>query len=120
LTDRAVRLEHFIGDSFRDPAIRDLLARIHAAPHPEMTMDTREHFGAEVRVTLTDGRVLVQTVRQAVGRGSDDPLPPALLEAKFLDCATHVLPPDKARALLTTLRRLQDAATINDVTQAMM
>jgi len=120
LTDRAVKLEHFIGDSFRDPAIRDLLPRIHAAPHPEMRMDSREHFGAEVRVTLTDGRVLVQKVRQAVGRGSGDPLPAELLEAKFLDCASLALPAAAARALLTILRGLQEVATVGSVTQAMV
>jgi 2-methylcitrate dehydratase PrpD len=107
LTDRAVKLEHFIGDSFRDPAVRDLLPRIHAAPHPEMSMDSREHFGAEVRVTLKDGRVLVQAVRQAAGRSSNDPLPAGLLEAKFLDCASRALPAGKARELLALLRGLE-------------
>jgi 2-methylcitrate dehydratase PrpD len=124
LTDRAVKLEHFIGDSFRDPAIRALLPRIHAAPHPEMNMDTRDHFGAEVRVTLKDGRVQTQKVRQAVGRGSADPLPPALLEAKFVDCASLVLPPGlasgAARALLSVLRGLEAVPTIASVTQAML
>jgi 2-methylcitrate dehydratase PrpD len=120
LTDRAVKLEHFIGDSFRDAAIRALLPRIHAAPHPEMSMDSREHFGAEVRVTLKDGRVLAQKVRQAVGRGSDDPLPTALLEAKFLDCASHVLAASAARELLGVLRGLEQVATIGGVTQMMV
>jgi 2-methylcitrate dehydratase PrpD len=120
LTDRAVKLEHFIGDSFRDPAIRDLLPRIHAAPHPEMSMDSSEHLGAEVRVTLTDGRVLAQKVRQAVGCGSADPLPEALLEAKFLDCASLVLPADAAGGLLTMLRGLERVTTIGSVTRAMV
>jgi 2-methylcitrate dehydratase PrpD len=120
LSDRAVKLEHFIGDSFRDPAIRDLLPRIHAAPHPEMSMDSSEHFGAEVRVTLTDGRVLAQKVRQAVGRGSADPLPAELLEAKFLDCASLVLPADATEALLRVLRGLENVATIGDLTRAMV
>jgi 2-methylcitrate dehydratase PrpD len=120
LTDRAVKLEHFIGDSFLDPAVRALLPRIQAAPHPEMSMDSREHFGAEVRVTLKDGRVFAQKVRQAMGRGSNDPLPPALLEAKFLDCASRALPANAARDLLVMLRNLQDAATIGSITQAMV
>jgi 2-methylcitrate dehydratase PrpD len=120
LTDRAVKLEHFIGDSFRDADIRALLPRIHAAPHPEMRMDSREHFGAEVRVTLKDGRVLAQAVRQAVGRGSADPLPAALLEAKFLDCASRVLPAAAAGELLGVLRNLEAVAAIGDVTHAMV
>jgi 2-methylcitrate dehydratase PrpD len=120
LTDRAVKLEHFIGDSFRDPAIRALLPRIHAAPHPEASMDSREHFGAELRVTLTDGRVLAQKVRQAMGRSSDDPLPPALLEAKFLDCASRALPAARARELLGMLRGLESVAPFGSITRAMV
>ena len=119
LADRRVVLEHFEGDAYRAPAIRALLPRIHAAPIPEATMNTSEHFGATVQVTLTDGRVLSQTVRRAVGRGSDDPLPTELVEAKFIDCATRVLPPGTARGLLTLLRGLDGVADINSVTQAM-
>ena len=118
LTDRAVKLEHFMGDSFRDPAIGALLPRIHAAPHPDMRMDSGEHLGAEVRVTLTDGRMLTRRVQQAMGRGSDDPLPAALLEAKFLDCASLALPPATARKLLTTLRELEKAPNIASVISA--
>jgi 2-methylcitrate dehydratase PrpD len=120
LTHGRVALEHFAGDAYLDPAIRTLLQRIHAAPHPEMTMDSSEHFGAEVRVTLTDGSVLAQKVRQAVGRGSADPLPVALLEAKFLDCASRVLPAGSARGLLTMLRGLEGVANLGSVTQAMV
>ncbi|HEY3846551.1 MAG TPA: MmgE/PrpD family protein [Acetobacteraceae bacterium] len=119
LTDRAVKLEHFIGDSFCDPTIRALLPRIHAAPHPEMRMNSGEHFGAELRVTLTDGRVLAQKVRQAMGRSSDDPLPPALLEAKFLDCASRALPAGRARELLGMLRGLESVAPFGSIARAM-
>ncbi len=109
LTNRAVKLEHFVGDTYRDPDVQALLPRIHAAPHPEMRMDNSgEHFGAEVRVTLTDGRVLAQRVRQAIGRGVANPLPAELLEAKFLDCASRVLPEAKAQRLLTLLRGLEE------------
>ena len=40
LLDRRVALEHFDGDSYREPAIRALLPRIHAAPHHEMPSPT--------------------------------------------------------------------------------
>jgi 2-methylcitrate dehydratase PrpD len=33
LTDRAIRIEHFEGDAFRDPAIRAILPRVHAAAY---------------------------------------------------------------------------------------
>ena len=48
------------------------------------------------------------------------PFTAALLEAKFLDCASRALTADAARALLTTLRSLEEAATIDSVTATMV
>ena len=113
LIDRAVKLEHFFDDTYRDAAVQALLPRIYAAPHPEMRMDNSgEHFGAEVRVTLTDGRVLTQRVGQAIGRGAANPLPLELLEAKFLDCASRALPEAKARRLLAVLRGIETVGNL--------
>ena len=120
LLDRRVSLEHFEGDSFRDPAIRALLPRIHAAPHPEMPMASTEHFGAEVRVTLTDGRVLTAKVARPLGRGPENPLPMELLEAKFLNCATRALPMDAAERLLAVLRGVDTVVDVRRVTDAMV
>jgi 2-methylcitrate dehydratase PrpD len=120
LLDRRVSLEHFEGASFRDPAIRALLPRIHAAPHPEMSMTSTEHFGAEVRATLTDGRVLSARVARPLGRGPENPLSADLLEAKFLNCATRALPVEAAERLLSILDKLNDAADIHCVTSAMV
>jgi len=120
LLDRRVSLEHFEGDSFRDPAVRALLPRIHAAPHPSMSMASAEHFGAEVRVTLVDGRMLKAEVTRPLGRGPENPLPPELLEAKFLSCATRALSQDAAARLLTTLRKIHDVADIHRVTDLMV
>src|SRR5438270_2016840 len=74
-----IRLEDFEGEAFRDAAARALMQRVHAAPHPEMgpqgDKTGGEHLGAEVRVTLDDGRVLAKRVGAALGRGPDNPLP---------------------------------------------
>jgi 2-methylcitrate dehydratase PrpD len=120
LLDRRVSLEHFIGDSFRDADVRAVLPRIHAAPHPEMSMASTEHFGAEVRVTLTDGRVLTMKVARPLGRTTENPLPAELLEAKFLNCAARALPMETAERLLAMLRTLEAVADINELTAAMM
>ncbi len=113
-------LEHFEDDSVRDPAIRALLPRIHAAPHPEMSMASTEHFGAEVRVTLMDGRVVSAKVARPLGRGPGNPLPMELLEAKFLNCATRALTMDSAERLLAALRRVDTVADVRLVTDAMV
>jgi 2-methylcitrate dehydratase PrpD len=119
LLDCRVSLEHFEGDTFRDPAIRALLPRIHAAPHPDMSMASTEHFGAEVKAALTDGRVLTAKVARPLGRGPENPLPVELLEAKFLNCAARALPMDAAERLLVLLRGLDSASDIRGVTSAM-
>src|ERR1700733_5730951 len=120
LLDRRVSLEHFEGDSFRDPAIRALLPRIHAAPHPEMSMASTEHFGAEVKAALTDGRVLTAKVARPLGRGPENPLPIELLEAKFLNCAARALPMVAAERLLATLCDLDGVSDVRSVTDAML
>jgi 2-methylcitrate dehydratase PrpD len=120
LLSRRVSLEHFEGDSFRDPAIRALLRRIHAAPHPDMSMASTQHFGAEVRVKLTDGRVLSKAVERPLGRGPTHPLPDDLLEAKFLNCAARALPMDAAEKLLEVLRTLDSAMDMRNVMAAMV
>jgi 2-methylcitrate dehydratase PrpD len=120
LLDGRVSLEHFEGEAFREPAIRALLPRIHAAPHPEMAMSSSEHFGAEVRATLTNGRVLTAAVKRPLGRGPGNPLPAELLEAKFLNCATRALSMETAEKLLTVLRDVDSAADVSVVTDAMV
>jgi hypothetical protein len=56
-----------------------------------------------VRVTLTDGRVLVREAHGARGY-PEKPPSPAELEAKFLSCATRAVPESEARATLARLR----------------
>jgi len=120
LLHRGVSIEHFEADAYRDPDVQMLLPRIHAAPHPEMHMDTSEHFGAEIRITLTDGRVLTQAVERPLGRGPENPLPVDLLEAKFLDCTQRVLSGRQAHTLLAMLHDLDGIVELNQVTGAML
>jgi hypothetical protein len=85
-----------------------------------MSMDSTEHFGAEVRVTLIDGRVLTARVARPLGRGPENRLPTELLEAKFLNCAARALAIEVAETLLRTLRRLDAVTDMREVTQAMV
>jgi len=55
--------------------IRELMSRIHAAPHPQMKMASTEHFGSEIRLHLKDGRVVSGTTDRPLGRGPTKPLP---------------------------------------------
>ena len=52
------------------------------------------HFGGAVQVTLRDGTVETARVEQALGRTSDNPVPPERLRRKFELCAATVLRDD--------------------------
>lgn len=112
LAEGRVVLSHFMGDAYSDPAIRALLPRIEAAPHPAMAMADTAHFGAEIRVLTKDGRELAHKVDRPAGRTAENPLPEAVLEAKFLDCAARSLRPEAARRALDLLRRLDTLADV--------
>jgi len=119
LVSRQIGIEHFEGDAYRDPTIRSLLPRIEATPQAAVDVDLSLHFGADVRVTLADGRVLTQHIPRPLGRGPDVPLPPDLLEMKFLNCAGRALPSDASQALLTSLRGIEGINSIGGLTGAM-
>ena len=119
LTDRRVSIEHFEGGSYRDPAVQAVLKRVHAAPHPDMKMDTFEHFGAEVRITRKDGSTLTRKVYRPLGRGPENPLPTELLEAKFANCAERAMSGNQVPELLARLRTLETLATVRELTDLM-
>jgi 2-methylcitrate dehydratase PrpD len=112
LTDRAIRIEHFEGDAFRDPAVRAILPRVQAAAYDTTQFPADQHFGAEVKVTTTDGRVLSGKIDEALGRTSAHPLPTDRLREKFENCVTRVLPGSRATALADMIERLE---TVSDM-----
>lgn len=116
LLDGKVVIEHFEGEAYRDPAIRQMLARIHAATYTTAQFPADNHFGAEVRVTLRSGTVLAQKVDQPFGRTSRNPLPPALLKEKFVNCASRALPGDDVERLHAALAALETVGDIREVT----
>jgi 2-methylcitrate dehydratase PrpD len=112
-----ISLEHFAGDAYRDRDVQALLPRIHAAPHPDMSMASTDHFGGEVQIRTRDGRRLSAKVDRPLGRGPEKPLPRSRLEAKFLDCATSALKPTAARRALQTIGRFDELADIGELTK---
>jgi 2-methylcitrate dehydratase PrpD len=112
LTDRAIRIEHFAGDAVRDPAVRAILPRVHAAAYDTTQFPADQHFGAEVKVTTRDGQVLSGKVEEALGRTSANPLPAERLREKFENCVARALPGSHAAALADMIERLE---TVSDM-----
>ncbi len=107
LIDGDIGIEHFEGDAWRDQRVRQLMTRVHSTVHRPGQFAPDNHFGAEVRVTLKDGRVLGDRVEIQLGRTADHPILPARLRAKFLDCAARALPAARAVQLARQLDALQ-------------
>ena len=118
LLNGRIVLEDFEGEAFRDPATRAVMRRMHAAPHPSLDPQSGEHLGAEVRIAFDDRRVIAKRVGAALGRGPDNPLPAAALEAKFANCAGRALPPAQVARLRRLLLQLDEAPSLRAVVAA--
>ena len=115
LKDRTVKLEHFEGDNWKDPATRALLPKIHVAPYTTEQFPPDNHFGAEVKVTLTDGRVVSTKTDQALGRSVDKPLPADMLKAKFDNCAARALSTDNVARLYAAIQDFENAQDVREI-----
>jgi 2-methylcitrate dehydratase PrpD len=118
LVSGQVLIEHFEDGSYDEPEVRAVLKRVVASAWPERKMELSEHFGADVRVTLADGRVLTKSVSRPLGRGPSIPLPPELLRGKFIDCARRALPSEAAHRLHGLLDGLESVSDIRTLTEA--
>ena len=115
LLDGAVRIADFEGEAHFDPRIQALLAKTTATPHPDMAEDAVAQFGAEVRATLNDGRVVARRVDNMAGRGGDNPMSTDELWAKFDDCARRALSEQDVMPLFERLETLEKVPDIADL-----
>ena len=92
LLDGRVQFEDLEGDAYREPRVVDLLQRTHATPFSEGAFSSGNHVGAEVKVTLADGRAFTSKIAKPLGRTSANPVSEAGMLAKFESCAARALP----------------------------
>lgn len=111
------KLAHFEGQAALEPEVQRLLGLVTTAPHPDMSRDGAEQWGAEVIVTTRDGRRLSRRVNQLVGRGGDNPMSSSELWDKFTDCAERGIPRENVAPLFDKLEALEEAADIRDITR---
>jgi 2-methylcitrate dehydratase PrpD len=120
LVDRKVTIEHFEGDSYKDPEVRRVTALVQAAPYTTAQFPEENHFGAEVKVTLKGGRVLGGTVDQPYGRTAQTPLPPERLKDKFENCALRALSPGAVAAVHAAIADFEKLADVRAMNNAMV
>jgi 2-methylcitrate dehydratase PrpD len=118
LTDGRLAIEHFEGDAFRDPGVRNLMRRVRAAPYTTEHFPEDNHFGAQVTVMTTDGQTLVARVDQPHGRTSANPLSAEALKIKFDNCARRALPEaavERLYAAIQDIEKLKDVRAVTDI-----
>ncbi|MCC7425906.1 MAG: MmgE/PrpD family protein [Alphaproteobacteria bacterium] len=113
------RLRHFEGEAAMDPDVRRLLSVTSARAHPDMPVDGEEQWGAEVIVTLKDGRKVSRRVNQMVGRGGDDPMSTEEMWEKFRDCAERAIPEAAISPLFEKLQAIETVADMREITRLM-
>ncbi len=116
LLDGQVTMDHFKDGACRDATVRAVLERVHSVSHAPGQFAPDNHFGAEVKVTLTDGSVRSAKVERQLGRTSDDPLPDAKLRAKFADCAGQVLGRNAVARVANAIDSLESLRSVRDLT----
>jgi 2-methylcitrate dehydratase PrpD len=112
LIDGRVLLEHFEGSAYSEPAIQVLMSKIHTKSH---TDDSKDYSGAVV-VTLKNGSKNSEYVVSPRGRGPENPLSNEDLELKFENCASRLLPTDRAKSLYSQLKVLEEVDSIRKIT----
>ena len=111
---------HFENDRWHDPRIAALLPRIHVAPYDESQFPRENHFGGAVRITLRDGGVESARVEQALGRTSDNPVPPAGVRRKFELCAAMVLREDVIAPIADAIAAIDTLADMRTLTELLI
>ncbi len=106
-------------DSFDEgpphPAVEKLMSRVSMIVDPSLPTDREQQAWTRVSLRLADGRILEAGPRGARGH-PDQPLADAALRAKFLACATRVLPRGEAEAVAEQIAAFEAIPDIRALT----
>lgn len=112
----SVVLEHFEGDAFHDPQARSIMSRVKAAPYTPEQVGSDNAYGAEIKLTLHDGRIFCGQLGEALGQSAAHPLPPGLLVHKFQNCAGRILVRNQVLELQESVEHFENLRSVRDLT----
>ena len=119
LVDGNVLSQHFEGDAYLDPIIHSLLPRTTVKPFADGQFPEGMPYGAEVRVTLADGKVLAGRIERPLGRTTDNPIPLEQLQTKFKDCSRKILPQPIIARALGIIDRFEHVGSVTELTSCL-
>ena len=114
LLDGRAGLEQFDPDRLTAPDIRDLLARTTARASDDFTEGYPRTWASRVRVRLTDGTTLDETVEQPKGMPAN-PLSDGEVAVKFHDLADPVIGVTTADQLEAAVDRLAEGISVTEL-----
>jgi 2-methylcitrate dehydratase PrpD len=109
-------LSEFTDEVVRRPEVQQMMARVHFGVNPVAEAAGYDKMTTILELNLRDGRVI--RGRADFAKGSPA-IPMSYDEAgeKFLDCASFATwPPDKVRALVAAVRRLETVSNVRSLT----
>jgi 2-methylcitrate dehydratase PrpD len=115
IVDGRVGIDSFEAAKLADPAIAAMQSRVTMQVDPTLDASAPALTQARVTVRLKDGRVLTASADGARGY-PEHPASRDELAAKFLACASRVVPAAKARVMLNLLGELESAEDVRAVT----
>ena len=115
IVDGRVGVDTFDAAKLADPAIAALQSRVTMQVDPALDSSAPALTQARVTVRLNDGRVLTASANGARGYPAH-PASSDELAAKFLACASRVLPDTQARTALKMISELESVADVRAVT----
>lgn len=120
LVSGKLTLAEFAPEAVNHPAVRALMPRIQVAVHPDLTGADSMTFSspAIVEVETKDGRTLRKLVREMRGHPKN-PIPPRLIEAKFVECGERALKPAAVRRALALVMELDTAKSLRPLLRAL-
>lgn len=111
-----VLLEHFEGDAFRDTQARSIMSRVKAAPYATEQIGSENPYGAEIKITMRDGRIFCGRLEEALGQSDAHPLPAGSLINKFQNCAGRILARDQVCELQESVEHIENLRSVRDLT----
>ncbi|MGQ0571068.1 MAG: MmgE/PrpD family protein, partial [Armatimonadota bacterium] len=112
--DRAAGIAQFVDARVREPRTRALMERVLVHVDPEIEALGYNEMRMTVAITLKDGRRLAGRADAAKGHPRK-PMSRADLTEKFMDCASLVMPPDRAETLLAHLWEIRSIDRVPDL-----
>jgi 2-methylcitrate dehydratase PrpD len=125
LIDRRMGNAQFTDAKVQDPAVRQLMAKVHVEVPPELSAEAVRGripaiaAPAFMEMKLRDGRVLKRRVDYYRG-DPHRPLSDADVAEKFRDCAATVLDAERIETVLGTMRAIEDLAEISQLTNLLV